>query len=251
MIKWLEDGVFNGERLIAKYIATGVSWDSSQITVDTTADTLTITSHGLVNGDTVGFGVSGDINNNEAPRVSGQTSGTTLYVINATTNTFQLSASNGGAVLDITANNGSGWKLFKNNVSTITFSNINYKKIRLKLRGWAFVGSGASRVSVRRAGASNVNNFAMPVSSSGRPDFFDGDIIMEVNNTGGLYTVSIKGQANVRGQLSGGGVNIATAVWGYSERYTSDPVNLGTVDVTIFGVGSINAGSTVEVYALE
>lgn len=58
-------------------------------------DLFTATAHGLVNGDTVAFGTG------EAP--DGFTVGTTYYVIASTANTFQLSATEGGAAVTGTA----------------------------------------------------------------------------------------------------------------------------------------------------
>jgi hypothetical protein len=49
-LKWLGDtsGNDNKDRLIASYKVNGVSFDSSQIVVNTTSNTFTITNHGLV-----------------------------------------------------------------------------------------------------------------------------------------------------------------------------------------------------------
>jgi hypothetical protein len=63
--------------------------------VDVTADTFYVPSHGYSNGDTVVvYGVSA------VP--GGLVAGTLYYVVNKTTDTFQLSATNGGSAINIT-----------------------------------------------------------------------------------------------------------------------------------------------------
>lgn len=239
------------ERLIGTYAVTGTQFDSSQITVDTTTGTITITNHGLNNGDKVGFNVAADNSNSEPPR-NGQGSGTTLYVINSTTNTFQLSTSSGGSALSFTTTgSGSGWKLSKYAASSISFSNIPYKRVRLKLRGWALVETGASGVALTWNGATTTSNLKIPTSSTGKPDFFDLDVIIEINNTGSFYTTTSKGLGYARGQLSNGGVNIGGGTYLITNRLTSDPVNVGTLNITFYGAGNLCSGTTAEVYALE
>ena len=66
--------------------------------VDDTADTITISAHGLSDGDRLTYTVtSGET------AIAGLTSGTTYYVVTSTTNTFQLAATSGGTAIDITA----------------------------------------------------------------------------------------------------------------------------------------------------
>lgn len=243
------------ERLIGSTTVLGTSWDSSQITFSTataTNDTLNITSHGLVNGDQVGFGVPVDGNNTQIPWC-GQTSGTILFVVNATTNTFQLSTTTGGTALSFTATGGSSYKLFKNTgITVITFTLSAYKKVRIKQRGWGPVTSGASKPTFRRNGDNSaILNMGVLTAGSSRSDFFDTDVIMEYNNTNGLYTFGFKGMQYVRGQGSSGGVSVNSGAYAYTQRETSDSKTLGTIDCMFYGTGWYAGGTTVEVYAIE
>lgn len=62
--------------------------------VNTTTETITLTGHTLVNGDTVVFGAS-------AP--GGLTTGTTYFVVGTATDTFQVSTTSGGAAVNLTS----------------------------------------------------------------------------------------------------------------------------------------------------
>jgi microcystin-dependent protein len=64
-------------------------------TADAGTDFITAVSHGLSNGDRIFVGTT-----NTLP--AGLSANTVYYVINKTTNTFQLSTSSGGAAIDIT-----------------------------------------------------------------------------------------------------------------------------------------------------
>lgn len=68
--------------------------------VDTGTDVITITAHGLADGDPVKFSSTGTL-------PTGITAGTTYYLVSSTTDTFKISATSGGAAVDITGT-GSG-----------------------------------------------------------------------------------------------------------------------------------------------
>jgi archaellin len=72
-------------------------------TVDATANTFTITGHGLANGDPVEVWAIGS--GSSLP--SGLAAQTTYFVVNKTTDTFQVAASAGGSAIDLTST-GSG-----------------------------------------------------------------------------------------------------------------------------------------------
>lgn len=79
--------------------------------VNTTTDTITITSHGLTNNTEVVFASTGTL--------PGGLSGTTTYfVINATANTFQVSTSAGGSAFNITSQ-GSGTHSVADDINTV------------------------------------------------------------------------------------------------------------------------------------
>jgi hypothetical protein len=66
------------------------------ITADATTDTFTSASHGYTNGTRV------QVENADGALPAGLSENTTYYVIGAATNTFQLSATSGGAAINIT-----------------------------------------------------------------------------------------------------------------------------------------------------
>jgi hypothetical protein len=68
--------------------------------VSPAADTITITGHDFADGDEVTYNVPAA----PASALGGLTDGTNYFIISATANTFQLSATSGGSAIDITAN---------------------------------------------------------------------------------------------------------------------------------------------------
>lgn len=93
-------------------LATGVSTARS-VTFTDTGDTVTFAGHGIPNSTRVSFAT--------ITTTTGIATYTMYYVINATTDTFQLSATDGGSVLPLTTN-GSGTMLL---LTTITAVNPN------------------------------------------------------------------------------------------------------------------------------
>jgi hypothetical protein len=69
---------------------------SSSVTVDSGTDTVTWNSHGMSDGQKIGFFA--------ATMPGGLSAGTLYYVRDAATNTFKVAASSGGAAIDITSN---------------------------------------------------------------------------------------------------------------------------------------------------
>ena len=83
----------------AKHSTKQYTFDATDaVIVDDTTDIITITGHGLVDGDRILYTVTAGETD-----IAGLTSGTTYYVISATANTFQLAATSGGTAIDITA----------------------------------------------------------------------------------------------------------------------------------------------------
>lgn len=241
-VKWLGDTIPNQKEkpLLARYAVTGTSWEKAQVTVDTTADTLTIVGHGLVNGDQVGFGVLGQ---EEAPKC-GQQSGMRLYVINVVGDTFQLSTTSGGAPLDFTTTGGAYWKLFKNtSITAISFTNINAKQVRVMAKGNYIRGTDAS-------GPGFGTHFATSsVNNKFSKDLFHLDVIYSVNDAGSMTTASIFGHTLRRYQLSTGGVNVSEShVIMDSSRFSSPLGKIGTVLLDTYGQGYFCEGTVVEVY---
>jgi hypothetical protein len=69
---------------------------SSSVTVDSGTDTVTWNSHGMSDGQKIGFFAT--------TMPGGLSAGTLYYVRDAATNTFKVAASSGGAAIDITSN---------------------------------------------------------------------------------------------------------------------------------------------------
>ena len=79
--------------VVVKHTGRSVGW----IVLD---DKVTLTAHGLVNGDKVSFTALGT--------ATGISTGVTYYVVNKTTDDFQLSLTSGGSVINITGANTTG-----------------------------------------------------------------------------------------------------------------------------------------------
>ena len=80
-------------------VSASIKLDNVFVTFQDATDTVTYNSHGLLAGDTVVF--------NTITTTTGISSNTQYYVLNPTTNTFQLSLTAGGPAVVLT-NNGSG-----------------------------------------------------------------------------------------------------------------------------------------------
>ena len=89
---------------------TGIS-TSRSVTLQTTANTVTLNSHGIPNGTLVSFAT--------IVTTTGIVVYTPYYVVNATTNTFQVSLTSGGSAITLT-NNGSGTILYGTTITAIT-----------------------------------------------------------------------------------------------------------------------------------
>ena len=86
----------------AKYAQYKPTFNADNVTiVDPAADTITITGHDFSDGDEVKYNVPVS----PASAIGGLTDATNYFIISATANTFQLSATSGGAAIDITPNN--------------------------------------------------------------------------------------------------------------------------------------------------
>ena len=84
---------------VAKYIHYKPVFDANDDTeVQAAADTITITGHRFEDGDEVIYNVPAS----PATAIGGLTDGSTYYVVSKTTNTFKLSATSGGAAIDLT-----------------------------------------------------------------------------------------------------------------------------------------------------
>lgn len=83
--------------------------NSGTFTADASTNTLTSSSHGLNNGEVINFDTSDTLPGGlskyleEVDTFIFDTVGETYYVINATTNTFQVSTTHGGSAVDITS----------------------------------------------------------------------------------------------------------------------------------------------------
>jgi hypothetical protein len=85
------DWIADRNRIKDKYLKP---W--AACSVDAGTDTITVASHGFANGDLVDFSAT--------TLPGGISEDTKYYVINKATDTFQISATEGGAAIDITSN---------------------------------------------------------------------------------------------------------------------------------------------------
>lgn len=85
---------------------------TANFTVDASTDTITANAHSMVEGEAVTLTTTGTL-------PGGLATGTTYYVRNPTTNTFQLSATSGGSIIDITST-GTGTHTYNNGGLTLS-----------------------------------------------------------------------------------------------------------------------------------
>ena len=101
-------------------------------TFQDTGDTVTATAHGLSNGDEVSFAT--------IVTTTGIVTRTIYYVVNATTDTFQVAATAGGAALPLTTN-GSGTFRYRTTIESIGAGTITLNR--------KATASGATTLSFR------------------------------------------------------------------------------------------------------
>jgi len=131
--------VFSSSFLNLKVLATySVSCDTPRdnfatVTADAGTDTLTSAGHGLNNGEVVYFSTDGTLPGGlslyieEVDAFVFERVGLVYYVINATTNTFQVSLTSGGSAVDITSA-GSGTHEWNSETNKIVIThNLGYK----------------------------------------------------------------------------------------------------------------------------
>lgn len=131
-------------RLITKYRYSNTKFDVSAITIDITTNTITIPSHGLTTSNYItllfnGYGTGANSNDVDRMLPGGLSAITRYFVINPTTDTFQLSTTNGGSAIDITSvGETSGWWMEPSVYSpaSTVFTNLGkLKKMRLIVTG--------------------------------------------------------------------------------------------------------------------
>lgn len=92
---WLDLGPTNRHAMFDSIISTGTQQTAGQTVTMTIASPCVVTwnAHGLPNGSTLTLSTTGAL-------PTGLTAGTTYYVVNAATNTFQLAATLGGTAIN-------------------------------------------------------------------------------------------------------------------------------------------------------
>jgi hypothetical protein len=120
--------------------------------VDVDTNTFTSVGHGLINGDiicpliNIDAGLIYPVNIYQTPVVWG----VSYYVINKTDNTFQLSLTSGGAVIDLTTNANldlTKWHFEKRSIGYITISNLsNLTKCKILLKGKSVIKTVSSYI---------------------------------------------------------------------------------------------------------
>lgn len=91
---------FNGNVAVQEYTGgtgtTNLLQSIGVFTADNVTDTMSFTGHGLANGTAV------EVTNSGGALPAGLSAGVEYYIVNQTANTFQLSATSGGAVINFT-----------------------------------------------------------------------------------------------------------------------------------------------------
>ena len=100
------EGLFT--EMVANLDQEGYPAAVGTITADNSNDTITLNSHGLNDGDVVHFANTG------GGLPGGISAKTIYYVRDKTTNTFKITATRGGAALDITSNGSGTNSVYKN-----------------------------------------------------------------------------------------------------------------------------------------
>ena len=119
--------------------------------VNTTTNFITSTAHGLVNGAELNY------NNQGGTSITGLTSGNDYFVVNKTTDTFQLALTSGGAAIDIsgTGNNSQTFISTGRFNLTGTGNNAQYFEIQAsadQATATAAKGTGATGTSAAHSG---------------------------------------------------------------------------------------------------
>lgn len=123
-----------------------------------TSDVITSASHGLANANTVVVSTT-----NTLP--GGLSTGTVYYVINATTNTFKLSTSQGGSAVDIT-DTGTGTHSWHSYSSTNTVDVSDYKSVG-SILVWAYIASATNLTNfILRIGTDASNYYSITITTN-------------------------------------------------------------------------------------
>lgn len=93
---------------------TGIAGTAVSVTIQTAADTVTLTAHGIPNGTQMSFST--------IVTSTGIAIKTIYYVINATANTFQIALTAGGSAINITGSDGTGTITYPNTIQSIVLN---------------------------------------------------------------------------------------------------------------------------------
>ena len=246
----------NKEKLVGALHITNTFFDCSQIAVDPVTDTLTISSHGLSDGTIVAI----SLRRKESGKVPlhGQPSGLRLFVVNATTNTLQLSLSNGGSPIDFTTSGSTTLGDWILDVPTISASSIitglTKSKYLVKFRGNIVTYLNiAIGITGNRPGANLY--FYQYTGASERPDYIAIDGILS-NNSGtlmfngewGSKCASVNGYVDAFNRV-GSGIYIATLNTSYDDSEIISSISIcNNVLTTAVLYGH---GSRLEVFEID
>jgi len=137
----IKDDVLNVKSNIITYTHSG-NKEVAVSAINYSTNTFTSTAHGLVNGQEIGLSISPDCDVlkhtpfNDGWNVSNTTAG--FFVINSTSNTFQLSLTNSGSPIVLSeraTNDFAKWKIEESKANQILIGNINAKNIKVSIIG--------------------------------------------------------------------------------------------------------------------
>jgi hypothetical protein len=138
-------------------------WIAGTPSADAGADTITLASHGLANGDPIEFDAGTGALPGGITNYDNDFKGGTYYnVINRSGDTFQITATVGStAPVDITSAGTAGFRIRKAGISSITISGLN---LASDLQYEIFIRSGIAKITT----AANTNIFTINNDASQR-----------------------------------------------------------------------------------
>jgi hypothetical protein len=149
--------------------------------VNTTTNFITSTAHGLVDGAELNY------NNQGGTSITGLTSGTDYFVVNKTTDTFQLALTSGGAAIDITGtgNNAQTFASTGNYNLTGTGNNAQYFELTSVTAATATLSLGAGSSSTGGTTLTHAGWVRRTVGTGGRAGRVNQEVLVAMGSITG------------------------------------------------------------------
>lgn len=137
--------------------------DTGTFTADASTNTLTSSGHGLTNGELVNFLSDGTLPGG----IGSFDDGYFYYVINATTNTFQISETEGGAAVDITSAGSGTHDWYTDYSKIVIYSELDY------YTPWILVYNGNSENGTSTSKFMSDGSFPFSIGNPGELQIFE------------------------------------------------------------------------------